>query len=196
MKRLGITGGIGSGKSYIADMLRNELRVPVYDCDARAKCLNEEDPQIREALTELVGPEVYRDGRLVKPVLAAYLFQDESHAAQVNAIVHPAVHRDFLRWEQEQDAGLVALESAILYESGFHRFMDKVLFVRASEPLRIRRAMERDGASREQIEQRIRMQHTQDFESQADYVIDNENTSRSDLIFQLEKIVWEIDWYL
>ena len=102
MKRLGITGGIGSGKSYIANMLRDELRVPVYDCDARAKCLNEEDPQIREALTELVGPEVYRDGRLVKPVLAAYLFQDESHAAQVNAIVHPATATDLICWADER----------------------------------------------------------------------------------------------
>ena len=191
---IGITGGIGSGKSYVARLLRDHFDIPVYDCDTEAKRLNNEDPAIREALTELIGPQVYdSSGTLVKAVLAEYLFQSEDHARQVNAIIHPAVYRDFLRWQQEQQGGLVALESAILYESGFHRFADKVLFIRASEPLRIQRAMKRDGARRKQIEQRIRRQHVQDFESQADYVIDNENSSRSDLLLQLEQILCELD---
>ena len=186
--KTGITGGIGSGKSYVCKLLA-QRGIKVYDCDAAAKQLIRTSPRLRQQLKALIGS-------LDKAAISRFLLANEENQQAVNAIVHPAVHRDFLRWEQEQDAGLVALESAILYESGFHRFMDKVLFVRASEPLRIRRAMERDGASREQIEQRIRMQRAQDFESQADYVIDNEDTSRSDLIFQLEKIVWEIDWYL
>ncbi len=193
MIRLGITGGIGSGKSYIARLLSDELGISVYDCDAQAKRLNDEDPAIRQGLISLIGPQVYEGDHLAKPVLADYLFQSEDHARQVNAIIHPAVYRDFLRWQQEQQGGLVALESAILYESGFHRFVDKVLFVRASEPLRIQRAMKRDGALREQIEQRIRRQHAQDFESQADYVIENENSSRFDLLLRLKQIVWELD---
>lgn len=186
MIRLGITGGIGSGKSYIARLLSDELGVPVYDCDAQAKRLSDEDPLIREALTRLVGEEVYAGRRLVRPLLAAYLFHSEEHAAQVNAIIHPAVHRDFLRWQREhEDCALVALESAILYESGFHRFVDRVLFVRASQPLRIRRAMQRDGASRQQVEQRILRQHAQDYEQQADYIIDNESATRPELLLRL-----------
>ena len=193
MIRLGITGGIGSGKSYIARLLSDELGVPVYDCDAQAKRLNDEDPLIREALTRLVGAEVYAGGRLVRPVLAAYLFQSEEHAARVNAIIHPAVHRDFLRWQQQHEGcALVALESAILYESGFHRFVDSVLFVRASQPLRIQRAMQRDGASRRQVEQRILRQHAQDYEHLADYIINNESATRPELLHRLRLILQDI----
>ena len=190
MIRLGITGGIGSGKSYVARLLSDELGVPVFDCDAQAKRLSDEDPLIREALTRLVGPQVYDCGRLVRPVLAAYLFQSEEHAAKVNAIIHPAVHAHFLRWQQEHEGQpLVALESAILYESGFNRFVDRILFVRASEPLRIQRAMQRDGASRQQIEQRISRQHAQLYEPLADYVIDNEAATRAELLSQLRLLL-------
>ncbi len=194
MIRIGITGGIGSGKSYVARLLRDNLGIPVYDCDAQAKRLNDEDPQIRQALTSLVGPQVYEGERLVRPVLAAYLFQSEEHAAQVNAIVHPAVQRDFLGWQQEQgECKVVALESAILFESGFHRLVDKVIFVHASESLRIQRAMQRDGSTRSQIEQRIRRQHAQDYEAQADYILPNEDASREELLVRLERIIRELD---
>lgn len=193
MIRLGITGGIGSGKSYIAHLLSDELGIPVYDCDSQAKRLTGEDPAVRQSLIRLVGPQVYEGDCLVKGVLADYLFQSEEHARQVNAIIHPAVQRDFLRWQSRQPAPLVALESAILFESGFHRFVDKVLFVDAPEPLRIRRAMLRDGTPREQILQRIRRQHAQDYIAQADYVLQNENSSRSELLLRLEQIVRELD---
>ena len=197
MKCLGITGGIGSGKSYIADLLRNELGVPVYDCDSRAKALIEEDRLTRQELTSLLGPGVYRDGHLDKAFLSAYVFENEKQAAQVNAIVHPAVLRDFGRWygthRQEGKVGLVGMETALLYESGFHEHVDKVLFVRASEELRIRRAMNRNGAPRKDVERRISLQHAQDFESQADYVIDNEDASREELLRRLEQIVRDMD---
>ena len=92
MTLLGITGGIGSGKSFVARLLTRHFGVPVYDCDAAAKRLENDDPALRAALTSVVGPEVYdaQSGKLVRPVLARFLFADEEHAAVVNHIVHPA----------------------------------------------------------------------------------------------------------
>jgi len=192
MIRLGITGGIGSGKSFIAQLLRDEFGVPIYDCDTEAKRLNNEDPLIREKLIQAVGPQVYQDGTLVKPVLAAYLFASEEHAEEVNAIIHPAVHRDFLAWQDQQKANLVGLESAILFESGFHRFVDYTLFVDAPLELRIQRVMQRDGTTRELIEQRISRQRSPLFISQADYIIQNDGAEKKILKQQLARIINKI----
>ncbi len=117
---IGITGGIGSGKSYVAHLLASRFGVPVYDCDREAKRLNVDSTRIREALTLLVGPTVYAaDGSLCRKVLADYLFSSADNARKVNAIVHPVVADDFLQWAK--DKRLVAIESAILFESGFDR---------------------------------------------------------------------------
>ena len=147
--RLGITGGIGSGKSYVAQMLQARWDVPVYDCDSEAKRLTAESDDIRTALTQLVGDHLWQQGQMQKPVLAAYLFASPEHAAQVNAIIHPAVRRDFLRWaDAHSRSSVVAIESAILCESGFHTLVDSILLVDAPLEVRLQRAMLRDGASR------------------------------------------------
>ena len=103
MIKLGITGGIGSGKSYISSLLREHLNVPVYDCDAEAKRLIGEDGSIQKRLKALVGAHVYKDGKLQKAILADYLFADQCHAQNVNAIVHPAVKEDFCKWAVQQN---------------------------------------------------------------------------------------------
>lgn len=187
MTRIGITGGIGSGKSYVARLLEDRFGIPVYDCDAHAKRLSNEDPVIREALTALVGPQVYEGNTLSKSVLAAFLFSSEVNAARVNAIIHPAVRRDFEQWQKKQTAGTVGLESAILFESGFNQLVDKVLYVDAPLPLRIQRAMQRDGAEKSQIEQRISRQHAEDYKQQADYIIQNDQKGRTALLRQLRE---------
>ena len=150
--RLGITGGIGSGKSYVAQMLQARWDVPVYDCDSEAKRLTAESDDIRTALTQLVGDHLWQQGQMQKPVLAAYLFASPEHAVQVNAIIHPAVRRDFLRWaDAHSRSPVVAIESAILCESGFHTLVDSILLVDAPLEVRLQRAMLRDGASRQQV---------------------------------------------
>lgn len=159
MKRLGITGGIGSGKTWVSRLLREVFHIPVYDCDTEAKRLMEEDETVRAQLTALVGPMAYdAEGHLNKPHLGAYLFASPQHAASVEAIVHPAVRKDFRQWCERQTSGLVALESAILYESGFDHEVDEVILVDAPEEVRLARAMQRDHASAEQIRQRMRRQ--------------------------------------
>lgn len=159
MRVVGITGGIGSGKSFLSHLLTTGYGIPVYDCDSEAKRLNEESAEIRQGLSQLVGQEVYdAEGHLQKAVLAQYLFQSEDHQRQVNGIIHPVVRRDFLAWCQEQVCDIVGIESAILLESGFADMADILIHVTAPLALRIERAMKRDGSSAEQVEQRIRLQ--------------------------------------
>jgi dephospho-CoA kinase len=185
---LGITGGIGSGKSYISSLLREQMNVPVYDCDAEAKRLIHEDGKIRQELISLVGVNVYKDGELQKNVLASYLFANQQHAQKVNAIVHPVIKDDFCKWVKQQDAEIVAIESAILYESGFDKVVDQVLFVNAPMELRIQRAMQRDGSTRKQVEARIKMQQSEAQQEKADYVIDNTTEGKTILQKELRKI--------
>ena len=189
---LGITGGIGSGKSYISSLLHKQMNVPVYDCDTEAKRLICEDDTIRQKLTELAGASVYRNGELQKNVLADYLFSSQQHVQQVNAIVHPAVRKDIGKWVKQQDSPVVAVESAILYESGFDTLVDKVLFVKAPLELRIQRSMKRDGSTREQVEARIGMQQSEQQQKKADFVIDNGTEGKKDLLDALQGMLKKI----
>lgn len=155
---LGITGGIGSGKSVVSRCLRT-MGIPVYDCDREARRLNVTHPAIRRELTALVGEQVYTaDGQLNRPLLASYLFASPDHAARVNAIVHPRVREDFQAWCSRQGGEWVAVESAILYEAGFDDLADKVLAVHAPEAVRLQRVMARDGADEEAVRRRMACQ--------------------------------------
>ncbi len=189
---LGITGGIGSGKSYISSLLREQMNVPVYDCDAEAKRLICEDEELRKKLTALVGALIFRDGKLQKKVLADYVFADKQHTQKVNAIVHPAVRNDICNWAKQQNAEVVAIESAILYESNFDTLVDKVLFVDAPIELRTQRAMKRDGSTREQVEARISMQKADQQRLKADYVIDNGTDGKETLQETLHEILKKV----
>ena len=127
MISIAITGGIGSGKSYVSNWLM-EQNIPIYNADNEAKRLMLSDVEIRKGLIGLLGEEVYINGYLNKDLLASFLFANPSNAAQINAIVHPRVKVDFLRWLKLQAAHeIVGLECAILYEAGFEDTVDKVV---------------------------------------------------------------------
>lgn len=191
--RLGITGGIGSGKSYVAHMLQARWDVPVYDCDSEAKRLTAESDDIRTALTQLVGDHLWQQGQMQKPVLAAYLFASPEHAAQVNAIIHPAVRRDFLRWaDAHSRSSVVAIESAILCESGFHTLVDSILLVDAPLEVRLQRAMLRDGASRQQVKARMARQDSAQARQLARFTVINDGGGDQLLQACLESIVTQL----
>lgn len=158
MIKIGITGGIGSGKSYVSHLLE-DMNIPVYNADNRAKCLMQSDEEIRKGLIALLGEEVYKEGMLNKPFLASYLFSDPVHVAQINSIVHPRVKEDFAGWvRQLKDGEIAGIESAILYEAGFEDTVDVVIMVYAPVDLRVERAMYRDGAGEKQVRARMAAQ--------------------------------------
>lgn len=197
MVKIGITGGIGSGKSYVSRLLTEHYGIPVYNTDSEAKRLMLSDEGIRRRLTALLGKEVYKsDGTLNKPLLANYLFADSCHAGQINAIIHPQVKADFLKWADRQTGcEVVALESAILFESGFDNIVDKVVMVYAPVELRIRRVMLRDSTTEEKIRQRIVAQMDDKAKQErSDFIIFNDgsrplNLQLDDLQETLEKMI-------
>lgn len=177
MNRIAITGGIGSGKSYVSALL--EARgIPIYNADNESKRLTVSDEKIRNGLIALLGEEVYQGNMLNKTLLASYLFASSENAAKVNAIIHPRVKADFLRWVDEHHyCDIVGLESAILYESGFDDVVDGVLMVYAPESLRVERAMKRDGVSEAHIRARMAAQMDDEMKRQkADWVVMNDGS--------------------
>ena len=154
---IALTGGIGSGKSYVCKLLA-ERGISVYDCDAHAKELMRTSQSLQLQLSTLIGDDVFRDGVLQKSILAAYLLRSEDHVQAVNAIIHPAVAHDF------EQSGQTWLESAILFDSGFDKrtHIDKVVCVTAPEDIRIHRVMVRDGISRDKTLEWIERQLPQE----------------------------------
>ena len=156
--KLAITGGIGSGKSVVSRMM-NVLGVPVYDCDVNAKRLMTDDEHIVSELKRMFGEECYEDdGTLNRQYIAARIFTDKENIERVNALVHPAVKRDFEQWTTRQNANVVAVETAILYESGMMDSVNKVLVVWAEKETAVKRTMERSGMNRMQVENRMNNQ--------------------------------------
>ncbi|WP_373260322.1 dephospho-CoA kinase [Phocaeicola vulgatus] len=191
MIKIAVTGGIGSGKSYISHLLEN-MHIPVYNADNEAKRLTVSDAGIRGELIALLGEEVYKDGLLNKPLLASYLFSDPVHVLQINSIIHPQVRKDFTVWvERQEKCEIVGMESAILYEAGFQDTVDAVIMVYAPVELRIQRAMYRDGASEEQVRARIAAQmDDEEKRRRADFTVVNDGVQL--LIPQLNRIVEQL----
>ncbi len=161
MYKVGITGGIGSGKSTATRMLEG-MGVAVYLSDNRAKELMCNDEALREQIVARFGAEAYVDGVLNRPYLAERVFSNEAELAALNALVHPAVMADFDAWAEEQESPYVVIESAILFEAGLDSRVDCVVSVLAPTELRIERTMQRDGMSREEVERRIANQISDD----------------------------------
>ena len=181
--KIAITGGIGSGKSFVCKRL--EARgIQVYDCDREAKRLMRESDEIRQGLQALVGEGVYQGNELNKPLLAKYLLQSEENKQAVNAVVHPAVARDF------EQSDMDWLEGAILFDSGFYRrtHFDWIICVTAPLETRIQRVMERDGISRELTMEWINKQMLQEEvvrRSDAEII----NDGHADIDKQLDQII-------
>ena len=160
--KLAITGCIGSGKSVVSRMM-NVLGVPVYDCDVNAKRLMTDDGFIVSELKRMFGDECYDDdGTLNRQYIASRIFTDKENIKRVNSLVHPVVKRDFEEWAAKQESSVVAVETAILYESGMIEAVDKVLVVWADRETAINRTMQRSGMNRIQVENRMNNQMSVD----------------------------------
>lgn len=174
--KIGITGGIGSGKSVVSRLLEI-MDIPVYISDIEAKRIMHTDELIRESLSVLIGEEVFRGGELNRPLLASYMFGHPEHVKEVNAIIHPQVKEDFRQWAGGR-AGelLIAMESAILIEAGFRDEVDFLVMVYAPLEVRVERAIKRDCSSRELVMKRIEAQMSDEAKrNQADFVIVNDD---------------------
>ena len=187
---IGITGGIGSGKSTIAKQLR-ERGYAVYDTDSEAKRLIIEDERVREQMIALFGKDVYKDGKYQTHIVAQKVFNNSSMKedskedllSRLNAIVHPAVKQDILRWVSEknnatQDNAIpYFVECAILYQAGFDELCDKVVMITAPEAVRIERTIARDQTTIDRVRARIHAQSTEEDIQRADIIINNDGTT-------------------
>ena len=175
-RQIGITGGIGAGKSTVTRIFA-ALRVPVYDADSRAKWLMNNDPLLKAGIAEAFGPQAYTSAGLNRNYLAATVFSDPSKVALLNRLVHPRVGDDYAQWVQGH-AGLlyVLKEAALLYESGSYQTLDRIIAVSAPLELRIRRVLQRDPHRTEvDIKAIVAQQMDEDEKlARADYVVYND----------------------
>lgn len=188
MKIIGITGGIGSGKSVVSRVFE-VMNIPVYIADIEAKKLMENSPVIREKLTEAFGNNIYNDNTLDKNKLASLIFNNPNHLQAVNSIVHPLVFSDFSEWiDRHSFTDMAAIESAILFESGFDKKTTITVNVFAPIELRIKRIRKRDSISRKAALERISNQLLEkERNKRSDYRIVNDN--KHSLIKQTEILV-------
>ena len=174
MLKIGLTGGIGSGKSTVAKAFE-VLGIPVYYADNVAKKLMNEDVGLKQKIQELFGAAVYPGGILDRAAMAAIVFNDPEKLAQLNALVHPATINDANTWLQKQTTPYAIKEAALIFESGAQELLDYVIGVHTPAPLRIQRAMHRDNTSREDVLARMSKQMDEEEKMRlCNYVIDND----------------------
>jgi dephospho-CoA kinase len=154
MKSIGITGGIGSGKSIVCKILV-KLGYPVFYADLAAKKVMNEDQKLKSELIHLLGENAYFNNELNRPFIAEQIFKSSQLKNEVNALVHPAVYQVYENWKQEQESDLVFNESALLFETGSYKRFDATILVSANRETRIQRVMERDNTSRESVLDRM-----------------------------------------
>lgn len=178
MKKIGITGSIGSGKSTVVQLFAH-LGVPAYDADSRAKLLMSFSPALIKGIKHVFGDEAYTaEGILDRQHISRKAFHDKKILTRLNALVHPAVFQDFDEWCAQQTAPYVIKEAALMFESDSYKQLDEVIVVTAPEELRIQRAMKRDHATREAIESRMKNQLSQEEKlARAQYEIRNDEVT-------------------
>ena len=174
MIKVGITGGMGSGKSTVAKVFE-VLGIPVYYADDAAKRLMNEDAKLKGTLQEMFGPETYLEGKLNRPYLSSKVFNNPEQLALLNSVVHPATIKDAEQWMLLQNTPYAIKEAALIFESGSQDQLDYVIGVSAPEPLRILRVMKRDNISRDAIKARMENQLDESIKMRlCDYVIIND----------------------
>lgn len=190
MKRIGITGGIGAGKSLVAEIIK-AMGYPVYNSDERAKELTESNPKIKEGLIHLFGEEIYQNDTLNKFALAQAIFSDDSLREKVNALIHPIVREDYNLWALAQNNSLVFNESAILFETRSFKNFDAIILVYAPKELRIKRIMKRDNCSENEVLKRMNSQFSD--EEKFQYTeLRILNDEKKPLLEQIEKIILKL----
>ncbi len=188
--KIGITGGIGTGKSTVSKILI-ALGYPVYFSDDRAKWLMENNQQLVAELTRLIGDETYIAGKLNRSFIAEKLFSNSQLKEKINELVHPVVRNDFNDWADSQQALLLFQESALLVETGAYQLFDALIVVTAPLEQRIKRIQKRDGISINEINMRLTNQLAESEKiAIADYVISNDD--HQPIVFQTQKIVGEL----
>jgi len=186
LKKIGITGGIGAGKSIVAGII-TVMGYPVYFSDIRAKELTLSDPEIRNGLIDLFGQEIYEHGSLNREKLAV-IFQDDVLRLKVNELIHPVVRRDFESWVSSQHSSMVFNEAAILFETGSYKRMDATILVTAPEDIRLKRVVSRDNASAEAVISRMEKQWEDEQKIPlADFVIQNDD--KTPVLAQVEEVI-------
>ena len=183
---VGITGGIGSGKSTVCRIFQS-FGIPIYDADKRAKALYVESDDVKAAVIDLLGEKAYKSDKPYKEYIASQVFGDKSKLEKLNQIIHPAVKKDFEDWYHSKNTTYVIKEAAIMIESGSYKQCDKLILVTAPKELRIKRVVERDKVSAKEVEKRMSNQMTDD-EKRAfcDYEILNDG--KASLIEQVRDI--------
>jgi dephospho-CoA kinase len=179
--RVGVTGGIGSGKTMVCRIFQDALGIPVFYADHWAKMLIEEDPDLRQGVINLFGPEAYDlEGRYNRTLVASIVFREPEKLAALNALVHPAVENAAQEWHLKQSelgVSYTIKEAALLVESGSYQHLDFLLVVTAPEQLRLERVMQRDGLNAEQVLARMRRQLPEsDKLALADFVVQNDGS--------------------
>ena len=155
---VGLTGGIGSGKTTIANLFALHFSIPIYIADTKAKELVANNKQLQQEIVALLGEEAFVEGRYNTAFVAQEVFSNKEKLDKLNAIIHPYVQQDFLQWKQSQQAPYVIKEAAILFESGSYRDCDFIIMVTAPLEERIKRVMLRDKIDKETVEKRIKNQ--------------------------------------
>lgn len=175
MLKVGITGGIGSGKTHVCQLLET-VGIPIFYSDIVGKEITNTNPKVRAAIIELLGEEAYKNDVLNAKVVASKVFDDKSLLEKINAIIHPVVFAAFEDWSMQFEGHkIVALESAVLFESGFDKYIDKSIVVTAPLQVRINRIMKRDKLTYPEVEARIKNQLSdEEREARADFVIKND----------------------
>lgn len=179
MLKIGITGGIGSGKTTVCKLFAL-FGVPVYYADERAKAITTENQSLKQQIIEAFGPNSYlSDGTYNRPYISGIVFKDATKLVLLNSIIHPAVHMDAKEWQEKNSRFPYSLkEAALLFESGSNQDLDMIIFVSAPESLRIQRVMSRDHLSESEIRQRIQKQMPDDEKrSKSDFVILNDEST-------------------
>lgn len=188
---VGITGGIGSGKSFICGIVQH-LGYPVYFSDDRASYIRNHHPKVLEGIQNYFGPEfIDSQGIPIKEKLSERVFNHPEDLTFLNELIHPLVKEDFIQWHAQQHAKLCFKEAAILFETGGYKALDYNVLVTAPETLRISRVQQRDGHSREEIQRRISKQWSDEQKRElADFEILNDQ--KTPVLPQLDKILKEI----
>ena len=175
--KIGVTGGIGSGKTTVCRVFTS-LGIQVFAADAEARKIMDSDPEVIEKVNSIAGKNIYNEGILNRSELANLIFNDRELLEKINQVVHPVVRENFKLWHELQNSDYVILEAAILFESGSYKTVDKIITVIAPLEERIERVMRRNSLTREQIMERIHNQTDDQFKvARSDYVIDNSDNS-------------------
>ena len=191
MKRIGLTGGIGVGKTYVAEIFQ-QMGIPVFNADIEAKKCLVEDSELIAAVQSIFGENIYNNGTLQKEELAKIVFNNNEKLAELNTLVHPVVKQRFEDWCKKQTTAIVIKEAAILFESNTHIGLDAVVCINANDQLRISRVKKRDGYSDEEIKNRMNKQIPQaEKEELSDFIIVNNEEQL--LLPQLVKVLKEME---